>query len=151
MESAERSAEFAGNFFGGRTADPRRTGRSPCVSARIRASPPRKVFRRAYSQNWGASDQNLCRIASQYREICRIFKIFRLLLYHRFILLSTKSKFLPAADCLYCFEYCLACKTCLKSHCRFVDHLEDDEVRGIVSFLLPILPAQNALLREHCK
>ncbi len=41
-----RSAEFAGNFFGGSPADPRGTGRSPRVSARIRASPPRKVFRR---------------------------------------------------------------------------------------------------------
>ena len=36
-------------FIGGNSADPRGTGRSPRVSARIRACPRRKVFRRAYS------------------------------------------------------------------------------------------------------
>ena len=52
--SAERSADVRRsppkNIFGGRPADPRGTGRSPRVSARIRAEPRRKVFRRANSR-----------------------------------------------------------------------------------------------------
>ena len=52
--SAERSPDVRRsppkNIFGGRPADPRGTGRSPRVSARIRAEPRRKVFRRANSQ-----------------------------------------------------------------------------------------------------
>ena len=52
-DSAERPANVrrtpAENIFGGRPADPRGTGRSPRVSARIRAEPRRKVFRRANS------------------------------------------------------------------------------------------------------
>ena len=51
--SAERSPDVRRsppkNIFGGRPADPRGTGRSPRVSARIRAEPRRKVFRRANS------------------------------------------------------------------------------------------------------
>ena len=49
--SAERSPDVRRsppkNIFGGRPADPRGTGRSPRVSARIRAEPRRKVFRQA--------------------------------------------------------------------------------------------------------
>ena len=55
--SAERSPDVRRsppkNIFGGRPADPRGTGRSPRVSARIRAEPRRKVFRRANSRNLG--------------------------------------------------------------------------------------------------
>ena len=51
--SAERSPDVRRsppkNIFGGRPADPRGNGRSPRVSARIRAEPRRKVFRRANS------------------------------------------------------------------------------------------------------
>ena len=47
-ESAERSPDVRRsrpkNFFGGRPADPRGTGQSPRVSARIRANPRRKFF-----------------------------------------------------------------------------------------------------------
>ena len=53
-ESAERSPDVRRSppkiFFGGRPADPRGTGRSPRVSARIRANPRRKFFRRASSR-----------------------------------------------------------------------------------------------------
>ena len=52
--SAERSPDVRRsppkNIFGGRPADPRGTGRSPRVSARIRANPRRKFFRRASSR-----------------------------------------------------------------------------------------------------
>ena len=52
--SAERSPDVRRsppeNNFGGSSPDPRGTGRSPRVSARIRAEPRRKVLRRANCQ-----------------------------------------------------------------------------------------------------
>ena len=50
-ESAECSAEFAGNFVSQISGGSARNRLESGVSARIHASPPRKVFRRAYSPN----------------------------------------------------------------------------------------------------
>ena len=63
--SAERSPDVRRsppkNIFGERPADPRGTGRSPRVSARIRANPRRKFFRRAsspvFNENLAKNDQ----------------------------------------------------------------------------------------------
>ena len=61
--SAERSPNVRRsppkNIFGGRPADPRGTGRSPRVSARIRAEPRRKVFRRANSPFWKITSRSV--------------------------------------------------------------------------------------------
>ena len=63
-ESAERSPDVRRsppkNFFGGRPADPRGTRRSPRVSARIRANPRRKFFRRASSFHFDVKFDGEC-------------------------------------------------------------------------------------------
>ena len=77
--SAERSPDVRRsppkNIFGGRPADPRGSARSPRVSARIRAEPRRKVFRRANSLKASLRfNLYLLRVKSEQLSIARKFR-----------------------------------------------------------------------------
>ena len=71
--SAERSPDVRRsppeNNFGGSSPDPRGTGRSPRVSARIRAEPRRKVLRRANCRGYWLGGRTS---AADSRESARI-------------------------------------------------------------------------------
>ena len=101
--SAERSPDVRRsppkNIFGGRPADPRGTGRSPRVSARIRAEPRRKVFRRANSPKLEIFATGHPVTFSLIPDTCRVSTLFFLwhILQDFLWPFSSFSSFLPAS------------------------------------------------------